>query len=282
MASQASAAFADPGARPAAHEPLRLPPRIETLLFDFGGTLDADGIPWKERFHALYADEGLRLSAEAFAPAFYAADDPLVGGISPSAGLAETAQALGRNLEAALAARGLAPAADAARGRRVAERFLSPMSSRVVARNRPLLETLARRYRLGIVSNFYGNLEAVCESAGLAPLFGAIADSAARRRREAGPGNFPRRARRARRVPRDGGLRRRFAQAGRRGRAPRRPRLHLDRGAGRGGRRGRAYRRIGRRIARPREPPAVSVRPAFGGGIIAAGQGARLRRTATA
>lgn len=176
MASQASAAFADPGARPAAHEPLRLPPRIETLLFDFGGTLDADGIPWKERFHALYADEGLRLSAEAFAPAFYAADDPLVGGISPSAGLAETAQALGCNLEAALAARGLSPSADAARGRRVAERFVADVE-RVVARNRPLLETLARRYRLGVVSNFYGNLEAVCESVGLSPLFGAFADS---------------------------------------------------------------------------------------------------------
>ncbi len=27
---------------------------IETLLFDFGGTLDADGVAWKERFHALY------------------------------------------------------------------------------------------------------------------------------------------------------------------------------------------------------------------------------------
>ena len=44
---------------------------IETLLFDFGGTLDSDGVAWKERFHALYQAEGLNMSAEAFAPAFY-------------------------------------------------------------------------------------------------------------------------------------------------------------------------------------------------------------------
>jgi putative hydrolase of the HAD superfamily len=39
------------------------------------------------------------------------------------------------------------------------------------------LEVLKKRYRLGIVSNFYGNLEAVCRSAGLAPLFSVMVDS---------------------------------------------------------------------------------------------------------
>jgi putative hydrolase of the HAD superfamily len=39
------------------------------------------------------------------------------------------------------------------------------------------LEALRERYRLGIVSNFYGNLEAVCHSAGLAPLFAVMVDS---------------------------------------------------------------------------------------------------------
>jgi len=36
---------------------------------------------------------------------------------------------------------------------------------------------LKARYRLGIVSNFYGNLEAVCRSAAIAPLFGVMVDS---------------------------------------------------------------------------------------------------------
>ena len=79
---------------------------IETVLFDFGGTLDSDGVAWKERFHALYQSEGLDLSAEAFAPAFYAADDALVGALAPTTGLEETVDALTTNLEAELARRG--------------------------------------------------------------------------------------------------------------------------------------------------------------------------------
>jgi HAD superfamily hydrolase (TIGR01549 family) len=65
---------------------------------------------------------------------------------------------------------------DGDRGHRVASRFLSEMSA-AFAHNRPVLEALSQRYRLGVVSNFYGNLEGACESSGLAPLFGAMADS---------------------------------------------------------------------------------------------------------
>ncbi|MGB7973674.1 MAG: HAD family hydrolase [Roseiarcus sp.] len=152
---------------------------IETVLFDFGGTLDSDGVAWKERFHALYRREGLDLSADAFAPAFYAADDALVGALAPATGLEETVDALTTNLRAELARRGGGAGQreiDGARGQRVASRFLSDMSF-AFARNRPVLEALSERFRLGVVSNFYGNLEAVCESSGLGRLFGVMADS---------------------------------------------------------------------------------------------------------
>jgi putative hydrolase of the HAD superfamily len=157
---------------------------IETLLFDFGGTLDADGVAWKERFYALYRAEGLDMTAEAFAPAYYAADDPLVGALSRTAGLSETVHALVMNLEAELARRcAEAPGGTTVkqrtggdRGRRVASRFLSDMSA-VFARNRPVLEALGEHCRLGVVSNFYGNLEAACWTSGLAPLFGVMTDS---------------------------------------------------------------------------------------------------------
>jgi phosphoglycolate phosphatase-like HAD superfamily hydrolase len=152
---------------------------IETVLFDFGGTLDSDGVAWKERFHALYRAEGLDVSAEAFAPAFYAADDALIGALASSTGLEETVHALAVGLEAELM-RGRAgtggQGSDGARGGRVASRFLSEMSL-AFARNRPVLKALGERYRLGVVSNFYGNLEGACESAGLAPLFGVMTDS---------------------------------------------------------------------------------------------------------
>lgn len=154
---------------------------IETLLFDFGGTLDADGVAWKERFHTLYRAEGLDIAADAFAPIFFAADDPLVGSLSSTAGLSETVTALATNLEAELTRRGAGTedartAIEQTRGQRVASRFLFEASA-AFTRNRPILEALKARYRLGIVSNFYGNLEAVCRSAAIAPLFGVMVDS---------------------------------------------------------------------------------------------------------
>ena len=158
---------------------------IETLLFDFGGTLDADGVAWKERFYDLYQAEGLDMNANAFAPVFFAADGPLVGGLPPATGLSETIYALVSNLEAELARRCGAEADGAAtvtdrndsgRGPRIASGFLSQASA-AFARNRPVLEALKERYRLGIVSNFYGNLEAVCQTAGLASLFEVMVDS---------------------------------------------------------------------------------------------------------
>ena len=163
----------------------RMAQPIETLLFDFGGTLDADGVAWKERFYALYRSEGLKMTAEAFAPAFFAADRPLVGGLPPETGLSATVHALAANLEAELARRGAGidragtdtERTNDDRGRRTA--LALP-----VTKPRPLSPAIGRswrrwgsRYRLGVVSNFYGNLEAVCRSAGLAPLFAVMVDS---------------------------------------------------------------------------------------------------------
>ncbi len=47
----------------------------------------------------------------------------------------------------------------------------------IVARNLPILERLARRYRLGVVSNFTGNLRPCLEELGLARFFAVLSDS---------------------------------------------------------------------------------------------------------
>jgi HAD superfamily hydrolase (TIGR01509 family) len=155
---------------------------IETLLFDFGGTLDANGVSWKERFYAHYRAEGLDIAADAFESSFFAADDALVGNLAPATDLAGTVLALVANLEAKLTRRGAGEAgtsdgrSNGDRGVRIASRFLWEASA-AFARNRPVLEALSARYRLGVVSNFYGNLEVVCQAAGLASLFAVLVDS---------------------------------------------------------------------------------------------------------
>ena len=146
---------------------------LTTVLFDFGGTLDDDGRPWLDRFLPLWRAAGAAGTDAALARAFYDADD----------GLAAREDLRGRGLEdtvrlqALWTGKALLPG-DPAAAEAVAERFTLECR-RTLRRNTPLLQRLAARYRLGIVSNFYGNLEDVLASEGLRGLFAAVADSAA-------------------------------------------------------------------------------------------------------
>ena len=140
------------------------------VLFDFGGTLDADGAPWKERFFRLYRDEGVMMAPEQFDPLFYSVDDALVGAVPPTLSFRETVLRLSEGVGAALGVRDRALAA------RIASRFVEDARERL-RQNRRVLEALGRRYRLGVVSNFYGNLATVCEEAGIRPFFTAVVDS---------------------------------------------------------------------------------------------------------
>ena len=141
------------------------------VLFDFGGTLDADGLTWRERFHRLFGAEGVAVEPARFDPVFYAADDALVGSVPETFSLQETVRRVAGDV-----ARQLRPD-DAALGSRVAARFLADARA-CFAANAPILERLGRRYRLGVVSNFYGNLATVCDNAQVRRYFGVIVDSA--------------------------------------------------------------------------------------------------------
>jgi putative hydrolase of the HAD superfamily len=144
----------------------------KAVLFDFGGTLDADGVTWKERMRHLCFDEATIGDPERFDRIFYAADDALVGTIPTTLSLRETtARLVGGVL------RGLG-VDDAHIAERVTNQFVADMRE-TLARNAPLLAALAHRYRLGIVSNFYGNLAAVCDDADVGRYFDVIVDSVA-------------------------------------------------------------------------------------------------------
>jgi FMN phosphatase YigB (HAD superfamily) len=145
---------------------------VYALLFDFGGTLDSDGVPWKERFFRLWTDEGAHVTREHFDRAFYAADEALVGSVPAEFPLDPTVSRLARGI-----AEGLGTA-DAFLPGRVAERFCEE-SRRSLSASGAILERLSRRFRLGVVSNFYGNLAAVCREAGLDRFLSAAVDSAA-------------------------------------------------------------------------------------------------------
>jgi len=143
----------------------------KAILFDFGGTLDSDGVPWKERFFPLYREAGIDWDLPTFERLFRASDNSLteerLGEVGYEAMLLEQVSRVLRNGDRY----------DALLARRISDRFYSD-SLCCLNRNRPLLERLSERYHLGIVSNFYGNLGFLCEEIGYDEFFDAVIDSA--------------------------------------------------------------------------------------------------------
>ena len=142
------------------------------VLFDFGGTLDADGVPWAARFYSAYRTAGGAVDFPTFATLFKVSDRALerLPAIR-TLGFRAMAQAQARLLCE------LVPDGSSLAPERIVERFHAD-SLAIVTRNVSLLERLRRGHRLGVVSNFTGNLELCLIELGLLEYFGAVADSA--------------------------------------------------------------------------------------------------------
>jgi putative hydrolase of the HAD superfamily len=145
------------------------------VLFDFGGTLDGDGLHWLDRFYAIWAGCGLDAAPaeQQVKEAFYEADRALEA--DPGISACRFFEMMRRH--AALQA-GHLGFSDEGLVHRLAAGFTGP-SVAALCRNRTVLSCLREQgYRLAVVSNFYGNVATLCEEAGLAPLLDAIVDSA--------------------------------------------------------------------------------------------------------
>lgn len=144
---------------------------IEALLFDFGGTLDADGERWAVRFHESYRGAGGSSALAEFEPIFRESDRRLlrVPGIE-LLGFRAMVEAQTRLLLTLL------PDGAEIDGSKVAEAF-HDTSVAMVRRNSALLDLLASRWPLGIVSNFSGNLAPCLEELDLMRYFRVVLDS---------------------------------------------------------------------------------------------------------
>ena len=145
------------------------PPKA--VLFDFGGTLDADGVTWKDRFYPLYLAEHVKAGRDRYDRAFYVADDALVARRLSGCSFRESLLLLVTGVLEGL------NVADPGLASRLCDRFLQDSLDKIRS-NLQTLRELSARFRLGIVSNFYGNLERVCIESGLAPLMSVLVDSA--------------------------------------------------------------------------------------------------------
>jgi putative hydrolase of the HAD superfamily len=159
-----------------------------TVLFDFGGTLDYPR-HWLDRFHVHYSAAGLNLTRLELEPAFDAATriayraapdlrrfnlDQLISFLvrHQLEALAETAS----DSKAGKLANLRSASVRAALDRRISRGFIAETVAGL-ARSGSILRGWSGRVRMGIVSNFYGNLAGILSESGLRDLFDAVADS---------------------------------------------------------------------------------------------------------
>jgi HAD superfamily hydrolase (TIGR01549 family) len=149
------------------------------LLFDFGGTLDTDGRHWSIMFQRGFCKYGITLAADEFARAYSEAErDCASGRIHHGDGMFATLLHQTR-----AQANRLAEGASPDRSDRLHEsavhvaRWCLREVGETIRAVRPMLVELHDTYRMGLVSNFYGNLAAVCDELGILQLFDCIVDS---------------------------------------------------------------------------------------------------------
>ena len=164
---------------------------IRTLIFDFGGTLDGNGIHWLERAYQFIHEHHPEITREAFDKAdkatiteFALGDSSYkwnyqdgsmlpIGAVASEraarCNLRETADAIASGIYKRL---GL--------NEQMKEEYVDWFCSGVtenLTENRRWLKTLYGTYRLAVISNNFGNTRGWCDDYGLSPLLGAIIDS---------------------------------------------------------------------------------------------------------
>lgn len=149
---------------------MRMANRLRAVFFDYGGTLDAPGVSWRNHFYPIYFQAGINVPADMFARAFYASDDSLVAENPTHMNLSEIVfeqvkrvlkhlECFKKDLQ-----------------EKIASRFLEDSFSSLES-NKPVLEKIQTRFRTGIISNNYGNLEMICKETGLDSLVDIMVDS---------------------------------------------------------------------------------------------------------
>jgi HAD superfamily hydrolase (TIGR01549 family) len=149
---------------------------IKAILFDFGGTLDSDGRDWFVRFRQGVVDQGIEIDEILFNElARWAADHIALLPDTPELSLEQTARLLCKLIhERFIEQRGNGPVAwDHTRA---ASAFVDE-ATRHLNQNRQVIAALSKKYRLGCISNNWGNTIGWCRQYGLGEFFETMIDS---------------------------------------------------------------------------------------------------------
>lgn len=152
------------------------------ILFDFGGTLDTQGCHWGKMLWHGYEAMGVSVTEEQFREAYVYAERKL--GSEPLIHANDTFRRmlsvkLGLEFDYLLEKGWLT--VDEQSARKMQTRLEAHLYNKVettIGSSKNVLEQLRKRYRLGLVTNFYGNMSVVLKEFQLSNLFETVTESA--------------------------------------------------------------------------------------------------------
>ncbi|GHV59251.1 hypothetical protein FACS1894182_13060 [Bacteroidia bacterium] len=168
---------------------------VKGLLLDYGGTIDTNGKHWAEVLWDAYVTQGIPVTKPAFREAYiygerYLATHPV---IRPSDSFHDVLMAKTRLQIQWLIDNGflIKNAQSSAYSLAISNHCYT--FARIVSKNSAqILQKLASQFSLGLVSNFYGNLETVLNEFELLSCFQSIVESAVVNVRKPDPAIFRR------------------------------------------------------------------------------------------
>ena len=154
---------------------------IQGVIFDYGGTIDTNSRHWAEVLWEKYKELQVPVDKPVFREAYVhgertLARQPLV---KPEDNFYDVLRIKTRVQMDWLVENGILPCEKV-----VAENYASRIADacyayvlEVLKRTRPVVKTLSEHYKLVLVSNFYGNIQAVLKDFGLDGFFSRIVES---------------------------------------------------------------------------------------------------------
>lgn len=155
---------------------------MQALIFDYGGTLDTDGRHWAHVLWEGYCEAGMPVTNEQFREAYVYGERALAKApiVQPEDTFRDVLEKKVRQQFAFLQAEHIwndVPEVRAEKLNTVVD-YCHDYALRHIAKAREVLAVLRPKYRMVLVSNFYGNIEAILRDFGLAEYFDAVIESA--------------------------------------------------------------------------------------------------------
>lgn len=155
---------------------------IKGIIFDYGGTIDTNSRHWAEVLWEKYTEASVPVSKDSFREAYVHGERELAKHphVRPEHNFYDVLAIKTQIQMDHLAEKGFLPA-----NKNTLQTYAKDVSDRcykyvqdVLAVTLPVVQTLSKRYRLVLVSNFYGNIHTILQDFGLSDYFCHVIESA--------------------------------------------------------------------------------------------------------